>query len=269
MESWRKKSTIAFRFWRELLDAFDQSAEGRRRHQDLIAHLIRFEKKSQDTFKYMVSRGADPVYLLHVLLTLCDEDRVKNFVGFPKVSTLELGGTFPNELGDFHLVTEADMKKIEVALPALEKAGLTSDLAQIERLRKHFEALPEPPTRAGYTGEKAVMYAEVTVPNPKPPPTKGRPGEHFFNTAMVLLARHVEQTAARAARYSSIVPLLNTFCPATYHEYPLSREAVRQRVLSVQDRPEVETYRQYFEQWFEEWKASIQRNPFPFNPWSS
>lgn len=268
MPSWRKKSTMAFRSWRELLNAFDQSAEGQGQYQDLIGHLIRFEKKSQDTFKYLVSRGADPVYLLNVLLTLCDEDRVKDYVGFPKVSTLELGGTFPNDLGHFHLVTESDMKTIEAARPTLEKAGMTRDLARIERLRKRFETLPEPPARAGYTGEKAVMYAEVTVPNPKPPPTRGRPGEHFFNAAMVLLARHLEQTGARGAWYTSIARLLNAFCPATFHEYPLSRESVRQRILSVQDRAEVQTYRQYFEQWFEEWKASINRDPFPFDPWT-
>ena len=269
MESWRRKSTRAFRFWRELLAAFNESDDARGRYEPFIAHLRQFEKKSRDTFSYLVSRGADPVYLLHVLVLLCDEDRVRHYVGFPYVATLEMGGTFPHDLGNFHLVTESDMKTIESGLPTLEKAGLTSDLARIEQLRKHFEALPEPPGRAGYAGEKAVMYAEVPVPNPKPPPRKGRPGEHFFNTAMVLLARHLEQTAAHTAPYSSIALLLNAFCPATFQGYPLSRETVRQRILFVQDRPEVETYQQYFEQWFADWKAFIQRNPFPFNPWTS
>jgi len=262
MPSWRQKSTMAFQFWRELLGTFNQSSEARGRYDSLIERLSRFEKKSEETFEYLVSRGADPVYLLHVLVLLCDEDRVKHYVGFPYVATLEMGGTFPHDLGNFHLVTESDMKTIK-------KAGLTSDLARIEQLRKHFEALPEPPGRAGYTGEKAVMYAEVTVPNPKPPPRKGRPGEHFFNTAMVLLAQHLEQTAARAARYNSIAQLLNPFCLATFQEYPLSRESVRQRILWIQDRDEVQTYCRFMESWFEQWKASLHRNPHPFNPWSS
>ncbi len=269
MPSWRQKSTLALRFWRELLGAFNQRAEARGRYDSLLERLSRFEKKSEETFEYLVSRGADPVYLLHVLVLLCDEDRVKHYVGFPYVATLELGGTFPHDLGNFHLVTESDMNTIESGLPALEKAGLTSDLTRIEQLRQHFAALPAPPGRAGYISEKAVMYADVTVPNPKLPPRTGRPGEHFFNTAMVLLDRHLERTTARAARYSSIAMLLNAFCPATFHERPLSRDSVRQRVLSVQDRPEVKTYQQYFEQWFDEWKASLHRNPFPFDPWAA
>ena len=264
----RKQVARAFQFWHQLLVSWVQNPRGAGRDRALIAHLRRIEKRSADTFQHITARGADPVYVLHIMITLCDEDRVKRYVGFPQVLTQEKAGTFPSDLGEFHLITESDLKTIEAALPSYEKAGLTVDQAHLEILKKHFESLPEPPARDGYTAEKAILSTEFVSKVPTPGPMRGRPGDHYFNTAMVLLARHLERTAPHpGARYTSIAALLNAFCPATYEASPLSRESVRQRILSVRDR--VEAYAQHFEQWYDEWKRVIHRHPLPFNPWKA
>jgi len=265
--SWRTKSARAFMFWHQLLVSWDQSAEGRGCYTSLTAHLKRFERKTANTFQFVIERGADPVYILHVLISLCDEEKVEKRVGLPQVTTVERCGTFPSDLRDFHLVTASDMQRIEASLLSYQNAGLRVDETQIETLRRNFDALPEPPPREGYTAEKAILHTDISVQTADPGPRRGRPGEHYFNTAMVLLARHLERTGPHPrTRYSSIAALLNAFCPATYGSQPLSRESGRQRVISVQDR--VESYCQHFERWFEEWKRFLHRHPMSFNPWT-
>ena len=267
MPSWRHKTQRAFQFWLSVLEAGNHTAQSRGHDDTRMERIERFKRESQDTFKYLIARHADPVYLLLVLITLCDEVRVKHTVGFPQVFTVEKGGTFPNDLGDFRFVTESDMHTIETARPALERAGLTHALAQIEGLRERFDALPPPPNREGYIGEKAVLHTEFPHPVPAPPPNVGRPGEYYFNTAMVLIDRHLRETAPEAARYPSIALLLNAFCPASFQKPRLSKGAVRQRILST--RPHVESYCQFLEGWFVHWKASVQRDPVPFDPWAT
>src|SRR5713226_4185976 len=121
-ERWSKQTAQAFRFWHQLLVACDESPETRGRYSALIAHLKHLEKKTTDTFRFVIERGADPVYLLHVLIQLCDEERVKQRVGFPQVRTQERSGSLSN-LRDFHFVTESEFRDIEVALPKYENAG--------------------------------------------------------------------------------------------------------------------------------------------------
>lgn len=266
MSSWRHKTQRAFQFWLILLETGNHGSHSRGHFDALRERIVRFKKQSQDTFKYLVERHADPVYLLLALITLCDESRGKHVVGFPQVFTVEKRGTFPNDLGDFRLLTESDMNTIETARPALEHAGLTSALTQIEGLRERFDALPPPPNRDGYLGEKATLHTEFPHPVPEPPPKVGRPGEYCFNTAMVLLDRHLKETAPEAARYSSIALMLNAFCPSNFQDSRLSKSSVRQRILYT--RPHVATYCQFIEGWFPPWKASIQRNPVPFDPWT-
>jgi len=266
MSSWRHKTQRALQFWLIVLEAGPHTPQSHSQYVAMRERIERFKKRSQPTFKYLIERHADPVYLLLVLITLCDEGRVKQAVGFPQVFTVEKRGTFPNDLGDFRLVTESDMHTIETARPALERAGLTHTLAEIEGLRERFDALPPPPKRDGYIGEKATLHTEFPHPVSAPPPKTGRPGEYYFNTAMVLLNRHLKEAAPEAARYTSIALLLNAFCPASFQDSRLSKGSVRQRILST--RPHVESYSQFLEGWFVSWKASIQRDPVPFDPWA-
>ena len=267
MSSWRHKTQRAFQFWLIVLEAGHHTSQSHGHYDVLRERIERFNKESQDTFKYLIEHHADPVYLLLVLITLCDEGRVKDAVGYPQVFTVEKGGMFPNDLGDFQLVTESDMHTIETARHALERAGLTHTLAGIAGLRERFNALPPPPQRDGYIGEKAMLHTEFPHPVPAPPPRIGRPGEYYFNTAMVLLDRHLKEMAPEAARYASIALLLNAFCPASFQDPRLSNGSVRQRILST--RPHVEFYCQFLEGWFAPWKASIQRDRVPFDPWAS
>jgi len=266
MSFWRHKTQRAFQFWLIVLEAGHHTPQSHSQYEAIRERIGRFKKGSQDTFKYLIERHADPVYLLLVLITLCDEGRVKHAVGFPQVFTVEKGGTFPDDLGDFQLITETDMHTIETARPALERAGLTHTLAGIVGLRERFDALPPPPRRDGYIGEKAVLHTEFPHPVPAPSPKIGRPGEYYFNTAMMLLDRHLKVTAPEAVRYPSIALLLNAFCPASFQDSRLSKGSVRQRILST--RPHVESYCQFLEDWFVHWKASIQRDPIPFDPWA-
>ena len=82
-EQWRRRSRSAFRFWEQVLTSWDEAPGQAGQYAELIAHLKRFERTTSDTFKYVLTRGADPVYLLHVLIVTCDEQRVRQAVGMP------------------------------------------------------------------------------------------------------------------------------------------------------------------------------------------
>ncbi len=265
-EQWRIRSRQAFRFWYQLLKAWDDTPGTSGQHGNLVAHLRRFETRSAETFQHIIERGADPVYVLHVLILMCDETRVRHAVGLPTVLTQEKTGSL-SELRDFHLVTESDLQTLEAALPTYLKAGQPVDRNFIQDLRRRFDEMPKPPGHDGYSGEKASLFTTFSLESPDPSPKRGRHGEHWFNTAMVLLDRHLELTAPpRSARYSSIALLLNRFCPATYDSSPLNRDTVRHRISFIQDR--VKEYCEFFELWFDEWKRALHRNPIPFNPWN-
>ena len=264
-EQWRVRSRQAFRFWHQLLKSWDDTPGLSGQYATLITHLQRFETRSSQTFKRVIERGADPVYILHVLISTCDETRVRHTVGVPQVFSQEKLGSLA-DLRDFHLVTESDLQIMEATVPTYLKAGQPVDQVVLQDLRRRFEAMPEPPGREGYSGEKASLSTTFTLESPTASPPHGRPGEHWFNTGMVLLDRHLQQTAPpRGARYTSIALLLNTFCPATYDARPLNRDSVRHRISFIEAR--VTEYCEFFERWFEEWKRAVQRNPIPFNPW--
>ena len=264
-EQWRTRARTAFRFWEQVLKSWDEVPGHTGQYADLITHLKRFEKRALDTFKHVITRGADPVYLLHVLIATCDEQRVREAIGMPQVFTQQCSGSL-DDLRDFHLVTDSDLQTMEAAAPALLRAGHPVDQDFLQTVRTRFEAMPEPPDRDGYVGEKASLWTTFNQESPSASPAKGRPGEHWFNTGMVLLARHLVQTGSpRGARYSSIALLLNSFCPSTYEIRPLDRETVRHRISSIEDR--VAPYCEHFERWFEEWKRLLHHQPIPFNPW--
>jgi hypothetical protein len=264
-EQWRKRSHQAFRFWHQLLAAWDDTPGASGQYGALTAHLKRFETRSTETFKQVITRGADPVYILHVLIILCDEARVQHAIGLPQVMTQEKSGSL-SDPRDFHLVTESDLRTIEAAVPTFAKAGLPVDQATLQDLRRRFDTMPDPPDHAGYIGEKASLSTTFHLETPAPPPQRGRPGEHWFNTAMVLLARHLERTAPHpGARYTSIAFLLNAFCPITFDPSPLNRDTVRHRISFIQQR--VTTYCEFFESWFDEWQRFLHRHPTAFNPW--
>lgn len=266
-EPWRTRTRTAFRFWDQVLKSWDEAPECAGQYAHLITHLNRFEKKTADTFKYVIERGADPVYILHVLIRTCDELHVSSSSPFPQVFTQDRSGSFEN-LRDFHLVTESDLQTIETAAPALLRAGQSFDQIGLERLRVRFEAMPEPLDLDEYVGEKASLCTTFTLETPPAAPSNGRPGEHWFNTGMVLLDRHLVQTGPpRGARYPSIAYLLNNFCPATYDLSPLRNELVRQRISSIEDR--IAPYCEHFERWFDEWKRFLRHHPGPFNPWQN
>jgi hypothetical protein len=265
-ERWRKQTTQAFRFWHQVLVASDEAPEARGQYSALITHLQFFEKQTRETFRFTVKRGADPVYLLHVLIQLCDEERVSQRVGFPPVRTQEKTGSLAN-LRDFNFVTESEFKDMEAALSKFEKAGHPVDQLLLGFLRQGFESLPEPPVVPGVSLEKAILHTEFTFQKVDPVTSKGRPGEHYFNTAMVLLARHLKRPKPHGAWYTSISQFLNAFCPVTYGPLPLSNATVRQRILSVEDR--VQEYCEAFERCFEATKRLLHHYPTPFNPWTA
>ena len=264
-EQWRTRARTAFRFWEQVLKSWDETPGHAGQYADLITHLTRFEKRSLATFEHVITRGADPVYLLHVLVSTCDEGRVREAVGIPQVFTQQRSGSL-EDLRDFHLVTDSDLRTMEAAAPALLRAGQPVDQDFLQTVRTRFEAMPEPPDREGYVGEKASLWTTFTRESPPESPPKGRPGEHWFNTGMMLLARHLVQTGSpHGARYSSIALLLNSFCPATYDLTPLNRDLVRHRIAYLKDR--VTPYCEHFERWFAEWKLVLHHHPIPFNPW--
>ncbi|HRI37751.1 MAG TPA: hypothetical protein PLO50_04275 [Nitrospira sp.] len=266
-EQWRKQTRSAFRFWEQVLKSWDEAPECAGQYAHLIAHLKRFEKRTADTFKFVLERGADPVYILHTLIKTCDETRVSKATAFPQVFSQERSGSLEN-LGDFHLVSDSDLRAIETAAPALLRAGQSFDHAGLERLRTRFEAMPEPPDLDGYVGEKASLHTTFTIENPPISPLKGRSGQSWFNTGMLLLDRHFVHTGSpHGARYTSIALLLNAFCSTTFGKRSLNRDTVRHRISSIEDR--VEPYCQHFESWFDEWKRFLHHHPVPFNPWHS
>lgn len=266
-EQWRKQTRSAFRFWEQVLKSWDEAPSSAGHYAHLITHLKHFEKRTADTFKYILERGADPVYILHILIKTCDESRVSSSSPFPQVFTQDRSGSFEN-LRDFHLVTESDLQTIETAAPALLRTGQSFDQVGLERLRTRFEAMPEPLDLDGYAGEKASLHTTFTIESLPVSPPKGRPGEHWFNTGMVLLDRHFVQTGSPlGARYTSIALLLNAFCPTTFESRPLNRETVRHRISSTEDR--VASYCEHFERWFDEWKRFLRHHPVPFNPWQN
>jgi len=264
-EQWRRRTRTAFRFWEQVLTSWDEAPGQVGQYAELIAHLKRFERTTPDTFKYVLTRGADPVYLLHVLIATCDEQRVRQAVGMPQLFTQSRSGSL-EDLRDFHLVTDSDLRTMEAAAPALLRAGQPVDQEFLQTVRTRFEAMPEPPDRDGYVGEKASLWTTFTEDSPLASPAKGRPGEHWFNTGMVLLARHLVQTgSARGARYTSIALLLNAFCPDTYGPSTLNRDLVRHRIGHLEER--VTPYCEHFERWFQEWTRVLHHHPIPFNPW--
>ncbi len=266
-EPWRTRTRTAFRFWEQVLKFCDEAPGSAGRYAHLITHLKRFDKRTAETFKYVLEQGADPVYILHILIKTCDESRVSSSSPFPQVFTQDRAGSLA-DLQDFHLITESDLRDIETATPALLRAGQPFDEVGLEQLRKRFEAMPEPPGLDGYAGEKASLHTTFTIESPPVSPLKGRPGQSWFNTGMVLLDRHLVQASSpREPRYTSIALLLNSFCPSTYENQPLNRETVRNRIASIEDR--VMPYCEHFERWFEEWKRFLQHHPVPFNPWQN
>jgi len=264
-EHWRKPARTAFRFWEQVLTSRDETPGHAGQYTELIAHLKQFEKRTSDTFKHVLTRGADPVYLLHVLIATSDEQRVHQAVGMPQLFTQSRSGSLA-DLRDFHLVTDTDLRTMEAAAPALRRAGQPVDQEFLQSVRTRFEAMPEPPDRDGYIGEKASLWTTFTSESPSATPPKGRPGEHWFNTGMVLLARHLIQTGSpRGARYTSIALLLNAFCPDTYGPSALNKDLVRHRITHLEER--VTHYCEHFERWFQEWKRILHHHPVPFYPW--
>lgn len=264
-EQWRTRARTAFRFWEQVLKSWDEAPESAGQYAKLIAHLKRFENQATEKFKPIITRGADPVYLLHVLIRTCDEDRVSKATGFPQVFSQERSGSLEN-LQDFHLTTESDLRTMEAAVPAYARAGQLVDQVLLQSLRTRLETMPEPPALDGYTGEKASLWTSFTLESPPVSPLKGRPGDHWFNTGMVLLDRHLDHTGLRpGARQTSIALLVTQFCPITYGARPLDGDSVRLRVSYNKDR--VAEYCEYFERWFEEWKRSLHHQPIPFYPW--
>lgn len=267
-EQWRTRTRTAFLFWEQLLKAWDEAQKSDGLYAELIRHLRCFETRTGKTFQYVLERGADPVYILHVLICTCNPARVNPAAGFPQLFSQDRSGSL-QDLRDFHLITDSDLQAIETAAPAFLRAGGSFDQVGLEGLRRRFEAMPEPPRQDGYVGEKASLCTIFTLEIPSQSDTSqpnGRPGEHWFNTGMVLLDRHFVQTSSRhVARYTSIALLLNSFCPATYGSSPLKRDLVRHRISHIKTR--VEPYCQHFECWFDEWKRFLHHHPVPFNPW--
>ncbi len=264
-EPWRTRTRTAFRFWKQILKSWDEVPECAGEYAELVRHLTRFETRTADTLKFALERGADPVYILHILIKTCDESRVSASSPFPQVFTQDRSGSLAN-LRDFHLITELDLQTIETAAPVLLRTGQSFDQVGLERLRTRFETMPEPPALDGYEGEKASLWTSFTIESPPRSPLKGRPGEYWFNTGMVLLDRHIVQSSSRhAARYSSIALLMNSFCPATYDPSPLRGDLVRHRISNIENR--VTAYCEHFERWFAEWKRFLHHQPIPFNPW--
>ncbi|MDR4468304.1 MAG: hypothetical protein MRJ68_08395 [Nitrospira sp.] len=264
-EQWRTRTRTAFRFWDQVLKSWDEAPESAGQYAKLIAHLKRVEDQTTETFKPIIVRGADPVYLLHILIRTCDEDRVSTATGFPQVFSQERAGSF-DDLRDFSLITESDLRTMEAAAPAFLRAGQPVDQVLLRSLRARFEAMPEPPGRDGYVSEKASLGTTFTLDNPPVPALKGRPGEHWFNTGMVLLDRHFDHTGIRpGARQTSIARLVTQFCPISYGARPLDGDSVRLRISYIKDR--VTEYCEYFERWFEGWKRSLHHQPIPFYPW--
>lgn len=266
-EQWRTRTRTAFRFWEQLLKAWDEVQESNGLYAELITTIRRFEPHTADTFKFVLERGADPVYILHVLIWTCNTSRLNPAAGFPQVFSQERSGSLDN-LRDFHLITDSDLQTIEATTPAFLRAGEPVDQVTLQSLRTRFEAMPEPPGREGFVGEKASLCTTFTLVPPPEYRSNGRPGQHWFNTGMVLLDRHFVQTSSRhAARYTSIALLLSSFCPDNYEEQPLNRETVRHRISFIEDR--VTPYCEHFERWFAEWKRFLQHYPVPFNPWQN
>lgn len=264
-EQWRTRTRTAFRFWEQVLKSWDEAQERDGLYRELIRHLRQFETRTADTFKFLLERGADPVYILHVLIWTCNTSRLNPAAGFPQVFSQERSGSL-KDLRDFHLITESDIQTIEAATPAFPRAGQSFEQKGLEGLRARFSAMPEPPILDGFDGEKASLYTTFTLVPPPEHRSNGRPGQHWFNAGMVLLDRHFVQTSSRhAARYTSIALLLRSFCPDTYEERPLNRDTVRHRISSIVDR--VAPYCEHFERWFAEWKGFLQHHPVPFYPW--
>lgn len=264
-EQWRTRTRTAFRFWEQVLKSWDEAPESAGEYARLIRHLTRFETRTADTFKRIVERGADPVYILHVLIRTCDESRVSSSSTFPQVFSQERSGSL-DDLRDFSLITESDLRTMEAAAPAYLRAGQPVDQVALQSLRTRFEAMPEPPVLDGYVGEKASLGTTFTLDSPPVSPLKGRPGEHWLNTGMVLLDRHLAQTGLPpGSRQTSIALLVTHFCPYTYGTRPLNGESVRHRVSFIKDR--VAEYCEYFERWFERWKRALHHQPIPFYPW--
>lgn len=92
-EHWRKRTRTAFRFWEQILKSWDEAPESAGHYAHLIRHLRRFEPQTADTFQFVLERGADPVYILHVLIKTCDETRVSKATGFPQVFSQERSGS--------------------------------------------------------------------------------------------------------------------------------------------------------------------------------
>ena len=50
-EQWRKRTRTAFRFWEQLLKAWDEAQKSNELYAELITTLRRFEPQTADTFK--------------------------------------------------------------------------------------------------------------------------------------------------------------------------------------------------------------------------
>ena len=50
------------------------------------------------------------------------------------------------------------------------------DQASLQDLRRRFDAMPEPPERDGYIGEKASLTTTFHLETPAPTPQRGRHG---------------------------------------------------------------------------------------------
>jgi len=243
-EQWRTRTRTAFRFWEHVIKSWDEAQESDGLYAKLIAHFKRVEDQTTETFKPIVTRGADPVYLLHPLIKTCDEDRVSTATGFPQVYSQERTGSL-DDLRDFSLITESDLRTMEVAAPASIRAGQPVDRVLLQSVRTRFEAMPEPPVRDGYVGEQASVGTTFTLDSPPVFPLNGRPGEHWFNTGIVLLDRHLDHTGLHpGARQTSIALLVTQFCSMTNGAQPLNVDAVRHCIAYITAR--VTEYREYF-----------------------
>ncbi|NGZ95151.1 MAG: hypothetical protein CV089_03280 [Nitrospira sp. WS110] len=61
-EQWRKRTRTAFRFWEQLLKSWDEAQKSNGLYAELITTLRRFETHTDDMFKPLLERGANPVH---------------------------------------------------------------------------------------------------------------------------------------------------------------------------------------------------------------
>lgn len=238
------KAARAFDVWRDFLLTPPACAKG------LVRQLDSLREQSEETFNRHLS-GAEPFYVLKVLIEHCDENHPHRH--WPRFSSVSARGTWSGDLGDFKLITESDIKRIEDAEGALKAAGVAQDdtsKQRIQTLKESFaRSLPDcVPLPSDGTAERAILYAELKIPAGGSVPEQGQHGDYGVNTAMVLLSRHIHGHSPRQRQgYTTIAYLLQAFCLNTFSsaKAALNKDSVRQRIKYAA--PKVEEYCEQYE----------------------